>query len=247
MEAGMVPPEPPVAPQWAGRVPRWKIARLYEGDASGLVDEALVDDVAYAFYARCESMVVTAEAHRGRATCPVCSGVVEHNWNKDAVLVCGACGWKGQWGRYWRTYKGKRLKAGGLEPFCREYISRFPSAKSTREKMLLIDWLIHRFHWEGREGLPGRPGAVGLIGGSAHEVDAFLQNLNLAGGISPVSEMEHASWTSIRSRQEAAWKVKREERGLHRERKRRRKEAVRRLKAEAAKLQKGEPDAPSEG
>jgi hypothetical protein len=40
------------AVRWAPRVPRATIRRLYEGDACGLVDEELVDDVAFAFYAR---------------------------------------------------------------------------------------------------------------------------------------------------------------------------------------------------
>ena len=41
--------ERPIAPRWAGRVPKWKIARLYENDATGVLDEELIDDVAYAF------------------------------------------------------------------------------------------------------------------------------------------------------------------------------------------------------
>ena len=49
--------EQPVAPHWAPRVPRWKIARLYENDAGGLVDEALIRDVAYSLLERCRSIV----------------------------------------------------------------------------------------------------------------------------------------------------------------------------------------------
>ena len=48
--------EQPVASHWAPRVPRWKIARLYENDACGLADEALIDDVAYSLLERCRSM-----------------------------------------------------------------------------------------------------------------------------------------------------------------------------------------------
>jgi len=31
-------------PHWAGRVPRHKIARLYDLDAKGIVDEDLIDE-----------------------------------------------------------------------------------------------------------------------------------------------------------------------------------------------------------
>lgn len=32
---------------WEPRVPQHKIRRLYENDAAGIIDEALIDDVAY--------------------------------------------------------------------------------------------------------------------------------------------------------------------------------------------------------
>ena len=229
----------PVAPQWAGRVPKWKIARLYEDDGKGIPDEELIDDIAYSLLVRCESMIMAAEAHRGHATCPVCSQIVEHNWDKKARLLCSGCGWTGQWEAYWRTFKGKRLKAGGLEPFCREYIKRLPPAETPRQKMLLVDWLIHRFHWEGRDGLPGRPGAVGLIGGTAREVDAFLDALTLDDSNHPQSQEEHQSWTDIRRQQYAASKVRQEATARGREEKRHRQDAKRKRRATKAQQRSG--------
>lgn len=218
----------PVAPRWAGRVQRWKIARLYENDALRAHDEELVDDVAYALLARCESMIAVAEAHRGRAPCPVCGETVEHSWDKRAEMRCG-CGWTGVWDAYWRSYKDKRLHAGGLEPFCQEYIDRFPAAKTTRDKMLLIDWLIHRFHWEGKEDLPGRPGAVGLIGGTAGEVNAFLDALTLGEHNDMSLRESQQSWRDGLQWRAAEWRQKKEEKRqgaaeaqLRREAKRRR-------------------------
>lgn len=208
--------EQPIAPRWAGRVPKWKIARLYENDATGVLDEELIDDVAYTFLARCESMIVAAEAHRGRAACPVCGQLIEHDWDKKAELCCAGCGWTGQWEAYWRSYKGKRLLAGGLEPFCREYIQRLPAAGTAREKMLLIDWLIHRFHWESRD-CPGRPGAVGLIGGRAREVNAFLDALSLGEHNDPRLRQGHEAWRDVQQRRltetERRLEAKRKQRG----------------------------------
>src|SRR5689334_11807084 len=50
--------ESPMASQntdlrWEPRVPGHRIRRLYETDARGIRDEALLDDVAYALYSRC--------------------------------------------------------------------------------------------------------------------------------------------------------------------------------------------------
>lgn len=224
--------EQPVAPRWAPRVPRWKIARLYENDARGVPDEELIDDVAYSFFERCQSMVAVAEAHRGRAPCAICGEAVTHDWDKKGVLHCSACDWTGQWEAYWKSYKGKRLKAGGLEPFCQDYIKRYPRTKTPREKVLLINWLIHRFHWEGREGLPGRPGAVGLIGGSAHEVNAFLEALNAGDSSHPEIRESHAAWQLARQacQAEAQRKQEAKQRGVAA--KRQRQEAKQKRRAE---------------
>jgi hypothetical protein len=224
--------EQPIAPRWAPRVPRWKIARLYESEARGLLDEDLVEDVAFAFFERCQSMIAAEEAHRGRATCPVCSGTVEHEWDKQPELLCAGCGWKGQWREYWKSYKGKRLNAAGLEPFCQDYIKRYPRAETAQEKMLLVDWLLHRFHWEGREGLPGRPGAVGLIGGSAHEVNTFLDALNLGDDSHPEIRASHASWQSVMQDSRAARRQKWEAKARGRAEKQQRREAKRKRRAE---------------
>jgi len=50
--------------RWANRVSPGKIRRLYESCARGIVDEHLLDEVAYGFYARCES-ILTIKAAKG--------------------------------------------------------------------------------------------------------------------------------------------------------------------------------------
>ena len=62
------------APRWAGRVAKWKIARLYKNDARGIYDEDLIDDVAYTLLDRCKSIIAVAKARQGRAECPACGG-----------------------------------------------------------------------------------------------------------------------------------------------------------------------------
>lgn len=167
----------PAAPRWAGRVHKQKVAQLYKDDANGMHDVELLDDVAYRLLARCESMLLVEAARNGRATCPVCEAIVEHEAKKGALLECKNCGWAGSWSDYRGSMNGLHLIAPGLQPFCREYVNRLPLAKSTKEKMYWIDWLIHRCHWEGT-ALRGQPGAVCLIRGRAHDVNEFLANLS---------------------------------------------------------------------
>ncbi len=178
----MTQPDPPKAPRWAGRVPRWKIARLYESNAAGIWDDALIDDVGMSLWARCRDCLRVTEAHRGRAPCPVCDAAVEHQWERDRALVCARCGWEGNWPDYLASYQDKQLHAGGMEGYFAQYIEQYPKARSARDRMLLIDLLIHRFHREyaghaAREADPGRPGGVNLIGGRLNRIVKFLDAL----------------------------------------------------------------------
>jgi len=194
-----------VAPRWAGRVAKWKIARIYEDDANGIHDEELLNDVAYRLLARCKSMVMAEEARKGYATCPVCETIVEHTAQKGASLECKNCSWAGSWDDYRRSLDGRHLIAPGLQPFCREYIQRLPMAQTARAKMYWIDWLIHRCHWEGT-ALPGQPGATSLIQGRAQDVNAFLTALT-AGTHKPQSVDDLGQyWTTAQKEQILKWR-----------------------------------------
>lgn len=161
--------------KWARRVRQDKIRRLYTLDAKGIIDEELIDDVGYAMLARCEAIRTATRAHFGRAACPRCTSIIEHNGDKDALLSC-ACGWSTTWGEYHRTYKGKQLVGGGAYPMFRAFIERWPQARTPRDKMLAIDALIHAAHGEFKGGM-GRPAACNLIEGTMHELVRFLDDL----------------------------------------------------------------------
>lgn len=163
--------------KWAKRVPKWKIARLYEDDARGLHDEDRVNDVAFILLARCKSMVMVEAARNGRAACPRCEALIEHPVQRGFRLDCDSCGWSGLWQDYRASFKKRHLIAPGLQHFCKEYIRQMPRVKTARERMYWIDWLIHRVHWEGTS-LPGQPGAVCLVQGRAQDVNAFLAALS---------------------------------------------------------------------
>jgi hypothetical protein len=164
-------------PVWAPRVPQHKIRQLYETDALGIYDRDLIDEVGYALLARCEGFIAAVRAVAGEARCPCCGAVVSHTGRKEELLRC-ACGWELTWGAYFSTIQHKQLS--GAEPVVRlfrEYVAAYPAARTAREKMLLIDRLLHGFHWYYKDNSPTRPVAVNLIEGRLGDVIAFLDSL----------------------------------------------------------------------
>ncbi len=185
----------PFLPTWASRVPMEQIRRLYENDAQGIYDEELIDEAGFALLARCQSFVEANEAVHGRAPCPACSTVIEHTGQKEAMLHCPNCGWELSWGEYFRTIQHRQLS--GAEPVIelfQNYIQHFPLARSPRQKVLLIDRLIHGFHWYYKTGKPTRPVAVNLIQGRLQEVMAFLDSLSYGEWNTPGVQENRVEW-----------------------------------------------------
>ena len=178
--------------RWARRVEQQKIRRLYALDAKGIQDEELIDEVGYAMYARCESIRIVTYAHAGRAQCPTCEAIVEHRWKKNELLEC-ECGWQLTWGEYLGSYQRKQLHGGsGFQNFL-GFLERWPQARTPRDKLLAIDWLLHQCH--STAAFPvGRPIAVNLIEGNAHEVAALLDELAYGAKSTPGVEAARDVW-----------------------------------------------------
>jgi hypothetical protein len=182
--------------RWAPRVSRELIRRLYETDARGIVDEELIDEVAFAFLARCESILKATEAHLGRAACPVCGRTVEHQHRSASLLRCSGCGWAATWAEYRRSYQGKYLITGNPGGAFTEYMRRVKAAATAREKMLAIDWMVHQVHsWTQEKQTPvGRPAAINLIEGTETKVMAFLDSLANERWPSEEARQTHEAW-----------------------------------------------------
>lgn len=180
-------------PEWAGRVPRHKIAELYRTDALGIVDQELIDEVGFALLARCESILIATEAGRGQAMCPVCQSLLARRGGDEERVECEACGWGLPWSEYHASFRRKQLGAGGIEDFLREFVEKYPKAPSPRHRMILIDQLIHRYHWEMIQD-PGRPGGSNLIGGTVTEVLAFLNALTYSARSTPGLRETYNRW-----------------------------------------------------
>jgi hypothetical protein len=184
-----------IKPHWWPRVPPGKIRRLYATDALGLVDEDVIDDVGTSLLLRCQSILIANEAHGGRAACPRCNAIIRHSRNKRERITCPACGWQTVWASYAKTFEGQDLLGGGSITFVRAYVETYELAHSAREHFLLIDRLIHAFHWEMHEQIGmSRPVACDLIAGRFEEVIEFLDTLTYGEHTTPEVQQEHAAW-----------------------------------------------------
>jgi hypothetical protein len=166
---------------WAGRVPRRDIQRLYESDAQGLLDEALLDRVHYAIHTRVCDMFEVREAQKtGRVKCRGCGEYIEERYrmgsrNRNNLLACAKCGWQVTCGEFYASYTGKSMLPGSVVDMFEEYLARFPRAGTSAEKMLLIDWLIHQFHV--MQGVARMPVGENVIQGSIDQVRELIEML----------------------------------------------------------------------
>lgn len=180
-------------PTWAPRISKAIIQRLYRSTETGVFDEHIIDEVGYALYARCESMLEVTEILRtGRPRCPECRAVLpRRNWQSGEELLCPECGWRCPAKAYDKTYARKNLGTGGLDKEIREFMRRFESAHSHGDKLVLIDTLIHRFHWASEQG---RPLATALIEGKMKDIMPFLDRLSYGESIPPEVEKTREEW-----------------------------------------------------
>jgi hypothetical protein len=110
------------------------------------------------------------------------------------MLRC-PCGWTLSWADYFKTIQHKQLS--GAEPVLkqfRDFVRAFPPARTPQEKMLLIDRLIHGFHWYYKTSAPTRPVAVNLIEGRLGDVVAFLDRLSCGEKSTPGTRETLAEW-----------------------------------------------------
>jgi hypothetical protein len=78
---------------------------------------------------------------------------------------------------YRQSWSKKRIWEANAIPAFEDYFNRFTPKLTYKEKMFLIDRLIHSFHWSLKEDLPARSVANNLIEGNHDQVVAFLNQL----------------------------------------------------------------------
>ena len=156
-----------------------KLRRLYRNDATGILDEELLEDVGITLYCRCESILDASDAALGKVHCPSCANIIPRaNDNPEETILCAKCGWTIRWADYQASYQHRDLWGGGFSDAMREFMTRWEHAGNPRQKMLLIDRLIHVWHWQfSGERSATRPAAPTFIEGSRKQVVEFLDEL----------------------------------------------------------------------
>ncbi|HLB76658.1 MAG TPA: AAC(3) family N-acetyltransferase, partial [Candidatus Dormibacteraeota bacterium] len=111
--------------RWAPRLRPEKLRRLYETDARGILDEDLVDEVAYALYSRCESILTVTESIWGKTQCPGCGIII---LSSEWQLQCPGCGWQAAREEYHKSWEHQQLNGTNAIEIFREYVRRLPQA-----------------------------------------------------------------------------------------------------------------------
>lgn len=166
---------------WSPKVRQSKIWQLYQNDARGAVDEILVEDVGLALLQRCESIRLVTQR---KVECPRCGSVFSAcergSWKMlPGVQTCPrpGCGWETtaeEWHQSWRHHD--LLGTAAVDVF-ETYLEDYPQARTTEEKMVCIDQLIHSFHISLQVDKPNRSFANNLIEGSHDQVIELLDRL----------------------------------------------------------------------
>jgi hypothetical protein len=181
---------------WAAKVNRTKIWRLYQNDARGTIDEALVEDVGWALFQRCQSILMVS---RGQLECPRCGAVFSAPNIKPenpGFLGCPVpnCSWQTPLDEYHKSWRHQDLIGSNALPSFEAFITNYPKARTVRARTFLIDQLIHAFHWDMKQGVPNRSAGNNLIVGSHQEVVAFLDTLSSGEANGIGTEEEKAQW-----------------------------------------------------
>jgi len=191
--------------EWAPRVPKNKIRRLYMSDARGLLDENLLEEVGSMLFQRCQSILNVADAQKGIVHCPRCerqglTSLIERQQTRsdprDQELACPRCSWQTTWGEYHLSFKRHQLNPGGATASFSAYLQDYATAQTPQAKMLAVDRLIHEFHYSYRlrPDIPTRSVSVNLIEGKLSDVIQFLDELTANQEMSPERQATYEEW-----------------------------------------------------
>ena len=164
--------------KWEPRIKPELIQKLYQTDALGIQDTELCDEVGMRLYLRCQTIV---RVKNDEVVCPRCGAVfVIQTSHKEAVTLCPTkgCEWHTTRLEYQQSWSKKRIWGANAIPAFEEFYDRYPKLRTYKDKMLLIDKLIHSFHWDLKLNLPNRSAANNLIEGNHDQVVAFLDQLS---------------------------------------------------------------------
>lgn len=193
--------------RWAPKLRPDKLVRLYEDDAAGMLDEDLLEDVAWTLYFRVRDVVRVSNS---RVVCPRCTTEFAVRWRGEdpqTASTCPTCGWATTAKEYHRSWEHQDLN-GHSDEFS-HYLAHFPEARSSQQRMLLIDRLVHALHVAAVEGSAANFAARNFLEGSRPRIAALLDRLAY-GPASTIDAAARVRWQSSKDR----YLAQRKRRGL---------------------------------
>lgn len=176
---------------WGKKASRNDIVRLYQGEARGMVDEELLDEVGYTFYMRCTQAKQARDLmEQGRILCLHCGAVLDAEcirvggytpFSKNNLPVNCGCGYSYTYREYRRSCNAANMPGGRAAPIFERFAKKWPGCRDAAQKMLLIDWLIHECHVSLMSGEKGRSVCVNLIEGTKTQIADLILKLAYGG------------------------------------------------------------------
>lgn len=162
--------------RWPPKASRRDLVRLYRGEAQGVLDEELLDEIGYTFYTRCkQGGEIRALMDKGRLVCHHCGALLSPT-GYASVTPC-ACGYAYTYREYRRSCNAASMPGGRAAPLFHRFAQKWPGCKNSGDKMLLIDWLIHECHVTVMSGEKGRSVCMNLIEGTHAQIKEMLEAL----------------------------------------------------------------------
>ena len=131
---------------------------------------------------RCQSIKRVTQRE---VECPRCGAVFSlcepDSWKRlPGPRVCPnpGCCWETTAEAWHDSWKHRDLLGTAAVQIFETYLHNYPRARTTKERMIRIDQLIHSFHISLRTGRPGRSFANNLIEDSHDQVVEFLDRLS---------------------------------------------------------------------
>jgi hypothetical protein len=184
--------------RWAPRLSHAVVLRLYEQDARGIVDEALIEQVGAALCARAESILLVS---RRQIRCPRCGDVFDLGdvRRDEDVVRCpvGGCGWQATFWTCRNSWRRRHLFGGSLLPVLEAYRAEYPKAESLQTKLQLIDRLLHAFGRDPRTGEIRWPSVGHLVEGKSPRAVALLESLTYGPRSTPGLRETQRQWLKM--------------------------------------------------
>lgn len=181
--------------RWAAPLPAGKLVRLYEGNAVGVIDDDLLDDVGWRLWERLSDV---GRVSSGAVRCPDCGTTFQvrsPNREVDDTVTCPQGDWSVTPRAWHQSWEHRDLN--GHCPEFQRFVDRWPTARTTRDRMLLIDAVVHALHVSSRDDMSGNFAARNFIEGSRPKVVALLDELAYGPG-SHIAEAARLRWTAAR-------------------------------------------------